>query len=74
MKCLPKKSLKDIKFNLLFFVLWTSFITSCTPSKNIEEATILFKGGTIYTLDTERAVAQAIAIKDSIILFVGSHI
>lgn len=73
MKCLPKKSLKHIKFNLLFFVLWTSFITSCTPSKNIEEATILFKGGTIYTLDTERAVAQAIAIKDSLILFVGSE-
>lgn len=73
MNSLSNQTLRDIKFKLLIFVVWTSFITACTPSKNVEEATIVFKGGTIYTQDAESPMAQALAIKDSLILFVGSE-
>ncbi|GAB3004933.1 amidohydrolase [Cyclobacterium sediminis] len=62
----------DIKFKLLFFVVWTCLITACTSSKNTEEATIVFQGGTIYTQDPANPIAQAIALKDSLILYVGS--
>ncbi|MBI0397409.1 amidohydrolase [Cyclobacterium marinum] len=71
MKYLPIRIIAELKFNLWFFVGWTCFSLACTPSSNMDEATMIFKGGTIYTQDAENPIAGALAIKDSLILFVG---
>lgn len=57
-------------------ILWSWAITllllsSCTSPKK-ESATLLIYGGPIYTVDSAQAMVEAVATKDSIILFAGS--
>ncbi|NKI26396.1 amidohydrolase [Arenibacter sp. 6A1] len=47
------------------------FLSACQSPKN-ESATMLIYGGTIYTVDTNQPLIEAVAIKDNIILFAGS--
>ena len=44
---------------------------SCSDS-NYESATMIIHGGTIYTVDSNQATVEAVAVKDNIILFAGS--
>ena len=63
-----------MRFRISFlFVLFMGFllVSSCsTPEK--EAATLLIYGGPIYTVDSTQTLVEAVATKDSIILFVGS--
>ena len=46
-------------------------VAACSSPKK-ESATLLIYGGPIYTVDTTQAMVEAVATKDSIILFAGS--
>ncbi len=56
-------------FYRLVFVFM--FITSCSSPQK-ESATLLIYGGPIYTVDSTQTMVEAVATKDSIILFAGS--
>lgn len=47
--------------------LWTLF-----PQERIEPADILLEGGLIYTMDAARSSAEAVAVRDGKIVYVGS--
>ncbi len=54
-----------------YFALLAAFmITACGPS--YETADIVFKNGTIYTVDNENTTAEAVAVKDGMIIAIGS--
>lgn len=53
-----------------FFVFVCLILLSACSQK--EEATMLIYGGSIYTVDTTQTTVEAVAVKDSIILFAGS--
>lgn len=55
----------------LSIALCVIFCLSCSGPKK-ESATLLIYGGPIYTVDSTMAVVEAVATKDSIILFAGS--
>lgn len=59
--------------NSTLFGLAISFLlfSSCSSPKK-ESATLLIYGGSIYTVDTTQSTVEAVATKDSIILFAGS--
>jgi len=59
--------------NSTLFCLAISFVlfSSCSSPKK-ESATLLIYGGPIYTVDTTQSSVEAVATKDSIILFAGS--
>lgn len=59
--------------NSTFWSLAMSFLlfTACSNPKK-ESATLLIYGGPIYTVDSTQATVEAVATKDSIILFAGS--
>lgn len=62
-----------IKFTYLFQLFLLSFlILTCSKSAEKEFATMLIHGGTIYTVDSTQTTAEAVAIKDNRILFVGN--
>jgi predicted amidohydrolase YtcJ len=77
--------LRSAKFKTLLTVLLASFlIASCSSAKeqkstekiaNTSEniATQVFKNGAIYTVNEQQPWAEAIAIKDNKIIFVGSN-
>lgn len=46
-------------------------VSSCSETKK-EAATLLIYGGPIYTIDSIQSTVEAVAIKDSIILFAGN--
>lgn len=63
-------------FNFRFFVVAMVSpvllqFTSCRP--NIEKADLIIVNGNIYTLDSLRPRAEAIAIKEGLIIYVGSN-
>jgi predicted amidohydrolase YtcJ len=57
---------------LLFLSFLIGILVSCQSSNN-STANIVFKNGFIYTVDANRTVAEAVAIKDGKIIFVGSN-
>ena len=61
--------LQDLTISSL--ALFVLLMTSCTTPKK-ESATLLIFGGPIYTVDSIQAKVEAVATKDSIILFAGS--
>ncbi|MCK0108705.1 amidohydrolase [Flavobacteriaceae bacterium S0825] len=54
----------SIAFALIFF-------SSCSDT-NKDSATMIIHGGTIYTVDSNQATVEAVAVKDNKILFAGS--
>jgi predicted amidohydrolase YtcJ len=56
---------------LLLFLIFT-LLVSVHPLSAAEQADTVFKNGNIYTVSAKRPRAQAIAIKNGRILFVGS--
>ncbi len=62
-----------IKFTYIFqlFIL-SILVLACSKSADKEFATMLIHGGTIYTVDSTQTTAEAVAIKDNRILFVGN--
>lgn len=64
----PMKFRHVVFWSLAFLILLT---TSCTTEKK-ESATLLIYGGPIYTVDSTQTMVEAVATKDSIILFAGS--
>ncbi|MFT6795221.1 MAG: putative amidohydrolase YtcJ [Maribacter sp.] len=58
-------------------IFWTITLSvlifsSCAKNNNKEAATLLIHGGTIYTVDSVQTIVEAVATKDSKILFAGS--
>ncbi len=62
-----------IKFthSLLLTVL-SIFVFTCSKDTKKEFATLLIHGGTIYTVDSKQTTAEAVAVKNDKILFVGN--
>lgn len=55
---------------LTLLLLAVLMITACGPSH--ETADIVFKNGTIYTVDGNNSTAEAVAVKDGMIIAIGS--
>ena len=55
----------------LSFLFALILLASCSKATN-EQATLLIYGGPIYTVDSTQTTVEAVAVKDSIILFAGS--
>ncbi len=53
------------------FAMGFLLLTACSSPKK-ESATLLIYGGPIYTVDSTQAMVEAVATKDSVILFAGS--
>lgn len=60
--------LMNLRYISLLLVL---VLASCTTPEK-ETATLLIHGGPIYTVDSTQTVVEAVATRDSIILFAGS--
>lgn len=60
---------RDLRF-WIFACVVLYFVTGCSPR---EEADLILKNGTIYTMDEGQPVAQALAIQGDRILVVGSE-
>jgi len=54
-----------------FLFIFLLIISSCSTEK-VKEADMIFKGGTIYTVDDKNPNAEAVAILNGKIFFVGS--
>ncbi len=54
----------------LFIGLIALFISACGPAT--ETADIVFKNGTIYTVDDQESQVEAVAVKDGMIIALGS--
>ena len=65
--------MKLMKFSPLYFAytLLLLLMSSCSKTPK-ETATMLIYGGTIYTVDSTLTKAEAVAIKNNKILYVGS--
>ena len=59
-------------YPLQFVFLLASLLVSCQSGEKHQIATEIFHGGSIYTADETSPMVEAVAIKDSIILFSGS--
>lgn len=57
------------KFSISISLILTFF--GCSEAKK-ESATMLFHGGTIYTVDDAQPIVEAVAVKDNNILFAGT--
>lgn len=66
--------LKGKGFTRILTVLLTVMLalSACGAALAEEAADVLFQNGYIYTVDAEDSVAQALAVKDGRIIFVGS--
>lgn len=63
--------MKRISYFSLFIVTLIMFLTSCTNNKNVE-ASMLIYGGTIYTVNNDQTIVEAVAVKGDTILFAGA--
>ncbi len=57
--------------NFLFFLIAGIFLLSCNSNKP-EPADLVFTNGIVYTVDPSKPKAEAVAVKDGMILAVGS--
>ncbi|WP_370390988.1 amidohydrolase [uncultured Winogradskyella sp.] len=64
-------AMTSYRFLQLLLVSIVILAFSCSP-KSEETATMLIYGGTIYTVDDSNPIVEAVAVKDSIILFAGT--
>lgn len=75
------QNLIKLKLKITLWILFSTFVVSgCSSSESKKEdktmqvvATKVFKNGAIYTVNEVQQWAQAIAIKDNEIIFVGSN-
>ncbi|MFT7247642.1 MAG: putative amidohydrolase YtcJ [Arcticibacterium sp.] len=61
-----------MKSNIVVLLLYLLTISSCSPEKEQQMATLIIHGGTIYTVEDERPTAEAVAIRENKILLTGS--
>jgi len=65
--------LRKMSTRCLACVFVTSLLAGCAPGTDSPEAAdTVFRNGTIYTVDANRSIAAAIAVRDGRIVFVGS--
>lgn len=62
-----------MKRNAITFALSAAFALIASGCQPLQTADTLMHNGRIYTADTQRTIASALAIKDGEILFVGSN-
>ena len=60
------------RFSRFFSIAIALIIFSSCSDANKDSATMIIHGGTIYTVDSNQATVEAVAIKDNKILFAGS--
>ncbi len=48
------------------------FLAACQPAERQEAADLVLSNAYIYTVDAARSVAEAVAVRDNTIVFVGS--
>lgn len=55
------------------YLFWLVAFTACSgvPERG-EEADLVFRGGTVWTMDSSRSVKEAVAVRDGSIVYVGS--
>jgi predicted amidohydrolase YtcJ len=64
---------KSFSISVLLFVSFIiGLLVSCRPS-NHSNADIILKNGFIYSVDSNRTITEAVAIKDGKIIYVGSN-
>ncbi|MGD8192042.1 amidohydrolase [Brevibacillus ginsengisoli] len=72
-----KKTLKVTLASLLISSVFSGFALAApngpTPNSISNKADVILQNGTVYTIDQKRDVAQAIAIKDGKIVYVGTN-
>lgn len=56
----------------MLYTLSLLFLCSCGSHDEVKEADIVFRGGTIYTMNEAEPVADVVAVKENKILFAGS--
>lgn len=66
---------KKYLFLLLIVLLFNSVFTGSTLAKkhSNQAADLIFKNGDVYTVGKDRSWAEAVAIKDDKILYVGDN-
>ncbi len=57
---------------LFYFLICFTFLLACQSNEMIEPADMVLTNGTIFTVDSKKPKAEAIAIKNGIILKVGT--
>ena len=57
----------------IFIILLTVITTACQTTLDSDHADLLYKNGTIYTVDPENKFAEAMAIKDGKIISIGKQ-
>ncbi len=56
----------------LFTILFMALLMSCTTNSKKEVADMVFTNGKVYTINDDQPLAEAVAVKDNKIVFVGS--
>lgn len=64
---------KLLKFNLLAALLFIAAAYNFGSQPDIASAGLVLKNGFIYTVDSRRTVAEAVAIKDGKFIYIGSN-
>lgn len=67
--------IKKYLFLLLIVMLFNSVFTGSTLAKknSNQAANLIFKNGDVYTVDKDRSWAEAVAVKDGKIIYVGDN-
>ncbi len=68
----PARPLTKIQNQFTAIFLLLLMISSCSGQK-MKKADIIFKSGTIYTVDENNTIVEAVAILDGKIIFVGNN-
>lgn len=63
----------NMKFQLLSFLIIVFMLFSCQSINETEIADSIYYNGTIYTVDKDNAVVEAVGIKDGIIIYTGNY-
>jgi len=60
-------------YKILYYLIFCTFFgCDCHPPDSFTKVDLYFENGTIYTVDDDDLIVQALAVKDGIIVFVGS--
>jgi hypothetical protein len=62
---------RTVLLSLATLVIMGSFLAACGPSES-EKADLVLTNGVVYTVDDDRTVAEALAVRGDSIVFVGS--
>ena len=66
------KTIRFRYFALTLLILAVSTLTACAQKPPVIAADLFFENGVIYTADALDTVAEVLAVKDGVIIFVGS--